>query len=157
MFKLFFRRNVLSTRNRAPKWRSFSEKVGINVTFCFFLRPRKSHCCAEPRTLTYFTSMSVVASWLWAELIPRLHDTTGCQFVVTCVTGLTTFDDRLYRVNKHSTGCQTGCQTVLTTSWMFVYTMQPVVKPGCTTGLTTGCIHDTAGCQTGCQTGLTTG
>ena len=38
-----------------------------------------------------------------------------------------------------------------------VYTIQPVVKPGCTTVLTTGCIHDTAGCQTGCQTGLTTG
>jgi len=55
-----------------------------------------------------------------------------------------------------------------------VYTIQPVVKPGCTTGLTTGLttvlneqplfvqllsnqvvqeIHDTAGCQTGCQTG----
>ena len=38
-----------------------------------------------------------------------------------------------------------------TTGWMFVYTMQPVVKPGCTTalttGLTTGCIHDTAGWQ----------
>ena len=42
-----------------------------------------------------------------------------------------------------------------------VYSIQPVVKPGCTTGmttaLTTGCIRDTAGCQTGCQTGLTTG
>jgi len=34
-------------------------------------------------------------------------------------------DNRLYRVNKHSTGCQTG----LTTGWMFVYTIQPVVKP----------------------------
>ena len=65
------------------------------------------------------------------------------------------FDNRLYRVNKHPTGCQTGCQT------------------GLTTGLTTGCIHDTAvlsnrlsngfdnrfnvcihdtaGCQTGCK------
>jgi len=26
-------------------------------------------------------------------------------------------------------GCQTGCQTGLTTGWMFVYTIQPVVKP----------------------------
>jgi len=34
-----------------------------------------------------------------------------------------------------------------------VYTIQPVVKPGCATGFTTGCIHDTAVCQTGCQTG----
>ena len=62
------------------------------------------------------------------------------------------FDNRLYRVYKHSTGCQTrlttgltngwivytagcqtGCQTRLTTGlttgWMFVYTIQPVVKP----------------------------
>jgi len=41
---------------------------------------------------------------LW--LIPRLHDTTGCQ-----------------------TGCSTGWTTGLTTGWMFVYTMQPVVQP----------------------------
>jgi len=37
------------------------------------------------------------------------------------------FDNRLYRVYKHSTG------------WLDV------------------CLHDTAGCQTGCTTGLTTG
>ena len=35
------------------------------------------------------------------------------------------FDKRLYRVYKYSTGCQTG----LTTAWMFIYTIQPVVKP----------------------------
>jgi len=35
-------------------------------------------------------------------------------------------DNRLYRVNKHPTGCQSGCETGLTT--------------GFTTGLTTGCI-----------------
>ena len=44
-------------------------------------------------------------------------------------------NNRLYRVNKHPTGCQTACQT----------------------GLTTGCIHDTTGCQTGLTTALTTG
>jgi len=76
-------------------------------------------------------------------------------------------ENRLYRVYKHSTGCQTrlttglttgcimytagsqigcitrfdkrlneqwlfvqhGCQTGLTTGWMFVYMIQPVVKP----------------------------
>jgi len=38
-------------------------------------------------------------------------------------------DNRLYRVNKHPTGCQSGCQRGLTTGWMFVYTIQPVVKP----------------------------
>ena len=47
------------------------------------------------------------------------------------------FDNRLYRVNKHPTGCQTGCQSGLTAVFneqpLFV---QPVVKPCCTTGLT---------------------
>ena len=38
-------------------------------------------------------------------LKPRLHDTTCCH-----------------------AGCQTGLTTGLTTGWMFVYTIQPVVK-----------------------------
>ena len=38
------------------------------------------------------------------------------------------FDNRVYRVYKHSTGCQTRL----------------------TTGLTSGCIVYTAGCETGC-------
>jgi len=38
-------------------------------------------------------------------------------------------DNRLYRVNKHPAGCRTGLTTGLTTGWMFVYTIQPVVKP----------------------------
>ena len=56
-----------------------------------------------------------------------------------CRIGLTT-----------TAGCRTGCQTGLTTGWMFVHTIQPVVKTvwqpvwqrvtGLTTGLTTGCI-----------------
>jgi len=71
------------------------------------------------------TIISYIACTVWllivnaplSLLIPRLHDTTGCQ------TGCTT-------------GCQTGCitsyqtgYTFLTTGWMFVYTMQPVVQP----------------------------
>jgi len=81
------------------------------------------------------------------------------------------FDNRLYRVNKHPTGCETG--------WMFVYTIQPVVKrvwqpcstqtatvrsTGCETGSYNRfdnrlnvCIHDTTGCETGLTTELTTG
>ena len=35
------------------------------------------------------------------------------------------FDSWLYRVNKHPTGRQTG----FTIGWMFVYRIQPVVKP----------------------------
>jgi len=42
------------------------------------------------------------------------------------------FDNRLYRVHKHSTGCQTHL----------------------TTSLTNGCIMYIAGCQTGCTTRL---
>jgi len=57
-----------------------------------------------------------------------------------CQTGCQTrfdnqFDNRLYRVYKHSTGCQTGLTAALTTGcihdtavWMFVYTIQPVVS-----------------------------
>jgi len=51
---------------------------------------------------------------------PRLHDYNR-------------FVNRLYSCKQTSNRCQTG----LTTGWMFVYTIQPVVKPGCTTGLTT--------------------
>jgi len=80
-------------------------------------------------------------------LIPRLHDTTGCQ-----------------------TGRTTGLTTVLNEQPLFV---QPVVKLGCTTGLTTGCmytwyswlsngfenwltvcIHDTTGSQSSLTTGF---
>jgi len=49
----------------------------------------------------------------------------GCQ--TRCQTG---FDNRLneqWLFVQH--GCQTGCQTGLTTGWMFVYTIQPVVQP----------------------------
>jgi len=78
-------------------------------------------------------------------LIPRLHDTTGCQ------TGLTTvLNEQLFVQLVVKLGCTTGLTTVLNEPPLFV---QPVVEPGCTTG----CIHDTADCQTGCQTGLTTG
>jgi len=59
-------------------------------------------------------------------LIPRLHDTTGCQ--TSCTTGLTTV--LFNQLNKE----------------LFV---QPVVKPGCITG----CIHDTSVCQTSFTTG----
>ena len=110
--------------------------------------------------------ISATAELLLTNLIPHLHNTTGCQ---------------------------TRCTTGLTIGWMFVYMIQPVVKPvvqpveqtatvrstGCQTGLynqfdnwlytrysrfSNGfdnwlniCIHDTTGCQTGLTTSLTTG
>jgi len=62
-----------------------------------------------------FLSSTVFAcNTVGKTVIPRLHDTTGCQ---------------------------AGLRSVLNEQPLFV---QPVVKPGCTTGLATGCIHDTA-------------
>jgi len=76
-------------------------------------------------------------------LEPRLHDATGCR-------AYNRSDNRLYRVNKHPTGCHAGLitrfdnrfdnrvertatvrSTVFNKQPLFV---QPVVKPGCTTG-----------------------
>jgi len=39
------------------------------------------------------------------------------------------FDNRLDVCLHDTAGCQTGCQTGLTTGWLFVYTIQPIVKP----------------------------
>jgi len=61
-------------------------------------------------------------------LIPRLHDTTGVKPVVNRLYNRS--DNRLYRVDKHPTGCQTGCQTGLTTGLTTVLNEQHVfVKP----------------------------
>jgi len=82
----------------------------------------------------------------------------GCQTVFVKPVWQTQFDNR---VERTATVRSTGCQTGLTTGWMFVHTIQAVVKPvwqrvwqpvvSCiqtftrlsnplTTGLTTGCI-----------------
>jgi len=97
----------------------------------------RSHDCAAlntppARRIIWLIGEFSVGQGRPAVLIPRLHDITGCQ---------------------------TGCQTGFTTGWMFVYTIQPVVKlvvnrfdnrvwlyrvykhlTCCQTGLTTGCI-----------------
>ena len=63
MLKLFSAENYEKyCLNRAPKWR-FGEKGGVDVNFCF-CDLQKAHPCAEPRILSYFALMSVVASWL---------------------------------------------------------------------------------------------
>jgi len=54
------------------------------------------------------------------------------------------FDNRLYRVYKHSTGCQN----------VFV---KLVVQPGLSTRFGDEQLFVQHGCQTGCQTGCTTG
>jgi len=72
------------------------------------------------------TSFNNTGHWRTFPLIPRLHDTTGCQTGLSKTTfdnrlsnrvvGYNRIDNRLYRVvYKHLTGCQTGLTTVLTT------------------------------------------
>jgi len=86
-------------------------------------------------------------------IIPRLHDTpvvkpaakpvwtnSHCSFNTVVKPGLTTVLEEQLFVQPgctaglrtgciHGTaGCQTDCQTGLTTGWMLVYTIQPVVK-----------------------------
>jgi len=67
MVKLFFGRKFLSTvligRSFGPQNGGLGEKWGVDVKF-WFCDPQKAHLCTEPRLLTYFASMSVVASWL---------------------------------------------------------------------------------------------
>jgi len=54
MLKLFF----------GPRNSGFWEKGGVDVKF-WFCNSQKAHPCTEPRLLTYFALMSVVASWLY--------------------------------------------------------------------------------------------
>jgi len=90
--------------------------------------------CDESRNCPGWITYSMTPSHVTCALIPRLHDTIGCQ--TGCTTGWTTdwmfvytmqpvvqpaiqlnnrYDNRLYRVYKHLTGCQTGLTTSLTT------------------------------------------
>jgi len=61
MLKLFLGKN--STVEIRPKMAVLGGKGGVNVKF-WFCDPENAHPCAEPCLLTYFTSMSVVTSWL---------------------------------------------------------------------------------------------
>ena len=64
MLKLFFGRKLfLSTVIIGPQNGGFRGKWGVDVKV-WFLDPQKAHPCTEPRLLTYFALVSVVASWL---------------------------------------------------------------------------------------------
>ena len=83
------------------------------------------HGYLSERRCKWFAYAPADATATLSSLKPRLHNTAGCQAGCT-----TRFDNRLneqwlYSVNKHPTCCQTG----FTTGRMFVYTIQPVVKP----------------------------
>jgi len=70
---------------------------------------------------------------VWRTPFDNRVERTDCSFNRLSNPFDNRFDNLLYRVYKHSTGCQTG----LTTGWMFVYMIQPVVKPvvSCKRGL----------------------
>jgi len=76
----------------------------------------RSGVCVCSGTMTLLHGYAILAQRHF--LIPRLHDTTG----------------RVYRVNKHPTGCQSDFTTGLTTVLNEQLFDQPVMKPGCTTG-----------------------
>jgi len=63
MFKLFFGRKFLSTAKIGPHNDGFRGKGGVDVKV-WFCDPQKALPGTEPRLLTYYVSMSVVASWL---------------------------------------------------------------------------------------------
>jgi len=71
------------------------------------------------------------------------------------------FDNRLYRVNKHPTSCQTGCQPGLCNRFdnridnrfdNGLYTRDRRLSNRLYNRLNV-CIHDTSGCQSGLTTG----
>ena len=118
--------------------RNTNSKHWLHPSFVFMLpssttglpcrRKRRWSCNAD----TWGIHRPVVTSFLTAfygrwpvgvRIIGILNPIYTIQPVVKMVNRLyIRFDNRLYHVNKHPTGCQTSCQT------------------GFTTGLTTGCI-----------------
>ena len=106
-------------------------------------------------------------------VIPRLHDTAGCQ--TGCTTGLTTvLNEQPLFIQRTATVRSTGRQTGLYNRFdNRLYTRYIRLSNRLSNGFDNRlnvCIHDTTGCQTddnrlyrvyehltGCQTGLTTG
>jgi len=78
-----------------------------------------------------FDLCDFVCRHVWCFHLTRDHMFSGQQlspvYTIQPVVkrGSNGFDNQLYRVYKHSFGCQTG----LTTGWMFVYPIQPAVEP----------------------------
>jgi len=68
MLKLFFGQKFLSNVIIGPQNGGFRGKWGVDVKVWLW-DPQKAHPCAEPLLLTYFTSMSVVESWLYRWLL----------------------------------------------------------------------------------------
>jgi len=102
-------------------------------------------CSAQRNAKAPLTRCNLLSNRFDNQLNVCIHVTTGCQTSLTtgCIvytagyqTDCTTrFDNWL---NEQWLFVQHGCQTGLTTGWMFVYTIQPVVKPAvsCKRGIT---------------------
>ena len=94
-------------------------------------------CTKNCKHTTHDAHTLIKISTAWIGIKPRLHDTTCCQTGFTtgrlneqwlflqhgCETG---FDNRVE--GKQWLFVQRRCQTSLTTGWMFVYTILPVVN-----------------------------
>ena len=100
-----------------------------NLTQVQSTRLRKATPCAKTCHTIVKIGPAVFDSLTAHLLTPkilklRLHD--ACNLLSNRLLNRfdSRLDNRLYRVYKHPAGCQTG----LTTGWMFVYTMQPVVQ-----------------------------
>jgi len=67
--KAGFRPKISKYRRNLAQNGSFGAEAGVNVFW--FRDPEKAHPCTEPRLLTHFSSMSVVASnWLYVIVRP---------------------------------------------------------------------------------------
>jgi len=123
-----------------------------------------------------FACRWVVCTLQAIVLKSRLHDTTckvvSCKCLYTRYNRLSyplsnAFDNRLYRVYKHSTGCQTRLTTGLTkrlyrvysrlSNWLYNPVWQPVERTVVRSTVLNEQLFVQHGCQTGCQTRLTTG
>ena len=108
-----------STDSRHRRSRTSPKKSYVLLSFQRVLNPIYtmqpavkpiSHPVGQPVVLCIQTS-NRLSNWLY-------------NWRFSCTAGWTT-GNWLHRINEHAT-C---CQTYLTTGWMFVYTMQPVIQP----------------------------
>jgi len=82
--------------------------------------------------LSPFTRYNLLSNGFDNPLCDVYKHSTGSQTNLTggCIVYTAGFTTRFHnRLNKQWLFIQHGCQTGLANGWMFVYTIQPVVKP----------------------------
>jgi len=126
-----------------------NSKVNRTVKICTWRKGRRGTV-----TLSYFMYLLFRYSteWLYVQIQFDYSPFTRYNLLSNRLSNR--FNNRLYRVYRHSTGCQT-CLTTALTNGCIVYT------DGCQTGfdnqLNEQWLFVQHGCQTGRQTRLTTG